>query len=144
TAPATCGADSDVPDSVCVPPPNHGPVIVSPGANMSTTAPMLLVSATQSPIVLAPMVSASPTLAGEKFAASVASPPAATANGTPAAIVLRTALSSTSFAGPPRLRFATDGPDAFWAIQSIPATTPSVVPLPPSSSTRTGTIVIFL
>lgn len=57
----------------------------------------------------------------------------------PAAIELRTAVSSVLSAPPPRLMLATAGLTAFWVTQSTPETTPAVVPLPEQLSTLTAT-----
>ena len=54
---------------------------------------------------------------------------------------LRTAVSMAVLAPPPRLMLATAGAPAWWSAvtQSMPATTPAVVPLPSQPSTRTPT-----
>jgi hypothetical protein len=62
----------------------------------------------------------------------------------PAATELVTAVSSVLEAPPPRLMLATAGVTWFCVTQSIPATTPDVVPAPVQSRTRTGWIVTFL
>ena len=64
--------------------------------------------------------------------------PAAIANVTPAAIALRTAVSSAVEAPPPRLMFATAGLTWFALTQSTPAITPELLPDPPQLSTRTA------
>ena len=70
--------------------------------------------------------------------------PAATAYVTPAATELARAVSSELEAPPPRLMFATAGLTWFCVTQSMPATTPDVVPEPVQSRTRTGWRVTFL
>lgn len=70
--------------------------------------------------------------------------PAATAKVTPAAMALRTALSSVVLAPPPSDMLATAGRTALAATQSTPSITPAVVPEPLLSRTRTPTMLAFL
>jgi hypothetical protein len=86
-------------------------------------------------LVVAPMVMASATRAGEYLQASCAAALVAVAGrhrgATPAAIMRRTASSTEVFAPPPSDMFATAGLTWFAVTQSIPAMTPlQVVPEP--------------
>ena len=64
-APATCGADIEVPLIVLEPLPSHHEVMPTPGARMSTHAPKLEKPANESPLSVAPTVMALGALAGE-------------------------------------------------------------------------------
>src|SRR6267143_6687380 len=94
--PATCGVAIDVPLIVFVDVSvsHHADVMFTPGANQSTHGPKSEKLALPSAEVVAPTVIASATPAGEPVQASALSLPAATAEVTPSAIELRTAVSS--------------------------------------------------
>src|ERR1700754_2416119 len=111
---------------------------------MSVQVPKLEKDACASLMSEALTVMASGTRAGEKPHASALELPDAIPYVTPDAIEFCTAASSAASAPPPRLMFATAGFTAFWVTQSMPATTPSVVPEPLQSSTRTATICTSL
>ena len=69
--------------------------------------------------------------------------PAATTNTTPSVMPRATAALRAADEDPPRLMLATAGTPVWWSpiIQSIPAITPEVDPLPLHDMTRTGTSV---
>jgi hypothetical protein len=97
--PATCGAAIDVPDLVEMPPLASVDVMLTPGAKRSTHEPMFAQDGFVSLPLVALTVRASATRAGDTLQALTARPmklplPAATATGTPAATVRRTASST--------------------------------------------------
>jgi hypothetical protein len=91
--------------------------------------------------VVAPIVIASATRAGEALHALALLFPAAMAYVTPSLIERWTAASSAVEAPPPRLMLAAAASPAWWfaVTQSMPAMTPEVVPEPEQLSTRTAT-----
>jgi hypothetical protein len=109
--PATCGVAIDVPliVFVAVSLVDHADVMLEPGAKMSTTLPKFENDDRASVLVDDPTVIASLTRAGEKLLAFAFELPAAIAYVTPAAMELRTAVSSDGDTPPPRLMFATAG-----------------------------------
>src|SRR5687768_4813503 len=77
--------------------------------------------------------------AGDVLHASTFSLPAAATTSAPAFINRTHASSIACVAGPPSDTFTTAGLRRFAAIQSSPAITPLIVPLPEQSITRTDT-----
>src|SRR5205085_12013178 len=115
-----------------------------PGAKMSTHEPKLEKLERASDDVDDATVIASGARAGEPLHAFEFSLPAATTMVTPALVALRIAVSVAVDAPPPRLMFATDGPEWFCATQFMPETTPESEPEPSQPSTRTATSRTFL
>jgi hypothetical protein len=109
--PATCGEAIEVPLIVFVAVllVYQADVMLEPGAKISTQVPKLENDERASELVVEPTVIALETRAGEKLQAFALELPAATANVTPDAMALLTALSSELDAPPPKLMFATAG-----------------------------------
>src|SRR5438132_1428002 len=139
--PTTCGVAIEVPLIVLVAVSLvfQDDVMPCPGAKMSTQVPKLENEARASVLVVAPTVIAWATRAGESLHAFWFSLPAAIPYVTPELIERTTAASRVLSAPPPRLMLATAGLIALAVTQSMPATTPEVLPLPLQSSTRTPT-----
>src|SRR5690606_4881493 len=125
--PATCGVAMDVPEIVLAAssPSIQAEVISWPGARMSTQSPQLDHGGGTSSESVAPTVIVLGSEAGEMSQASEPSLPAATAKVTPASMASATTSLSAWLKVPPRLMFATEGPEAFSAIQSMPAMMPA-------------------
>src|SRR5437660_1218613 len=145
---ATCGVAIDVPliVFVAVVDENHGEVMLTPGAKMSTQVPVFAQTGFVSVLSVALTVMAAAARAGEVVQASTALPaasplPAATQKTTPALTAAVTASSSACEAPPPRDMLATAGLMALLATQFTPAMTPEFVPEPLQSRTRTATSV---
>src|SRR5262245_19674482 len=139
-APVTCGVAIEVPliVFVAVSLVFQAEVIELPGAKRSRHVPKLENEALASVLVVAPIVFAAATRAGEVVHASALELPAAIAYETPELIEVLTAVSSDVLAPPPRLMFATDGATWFEVTQSTPAITPEFVPEPWQLRTRTA------
>ena len=114
TAPATCGAAMDVPESMTVSVEDRWPAerMLTPGAKMSSNVPKLENDARESLDAVAPTVMAEGSDAGENVLASRRLLPAATTMVMPSATALATARFSEVFRLPPRLMLATAGTPA--------------------------------
>jgi hypothetical protein len=117
------------------------------GARTSTREPKLEKSARASSMSVAPTVQADASEAGEKPLASAPSLPAATARNLPA-LTMEAAAELMAFEAPPPRDMLTTEPlgqsSAALLTNSMPATTPELVPLPSSPRTLTAKRVVFL